>query len=45
MDFKELLKTKGLTDDQIIENYRYLVRDFPNTVFYCRPNSDMWRRV
>ena len=37
--------TARLTDDQIIENYRYLVRDFPNTVFYCRPNSDMWRRV
>ena len=42
---KEIGYTARLTDDQIIENYRYLVRDFPNTVFYCRPNSDMWRRV
>lgn len=37
--------TKRLTDDQIIENYKYLIKDFPHTVFYCRPNSDMWRRV
>ena len=37
--------TARLTDDQVIENYRYLVRDFPHTVFYNRPNSDMWRRV
>lgn len=37
--------TARLTDEQVLINYRYLVRDFPNTVFYCRPNSDMWRRV
>ena len=37
--------TARLTDDQMIENYRYLVKDFPNTVFYCRPNSDMWKKV
>ena len=37
--------TARLTDQQVIENYRYLVKDFPNTVFYCRPNSDMWKRV
>ena len=32
-----------LNDDQIIENYGYLCKDFPNTVFYLR-NEDILKR-
>lgn len=37
--------TRKLTEEQVLTEYRYLVRDFPNTMLYNRPNSDMWRRV
>lgn len=35
--------TKRLSEEQILENYKYLTKDFPNTLFYCRPFSEVWR--
>ena len=35
--------TKRLSEEQILINYRYLLRDFPNVIYYPRPYSDSWK--
>ena len=35
--------TKRLSEEQILINYRYLLRDFPNVIYYPRPFSDSWK--
>ena len=35
--------TKRLSEEDILINWKYLIKDFPNTIFYPRPFSDMWK--
>lgn len=35
--------TKRLDNESILRNYKYLIKDFPNTIFYTRPFCDDWK--
>ena len=34
--------TKRLSKEQILINWKYLIKDFPNTIFYTRPFDNSW---
>lgn len=35
--------TRKLSEQQVLENYNYLKKDFPNTIHYNRPFSNAWK--
>lgn len=35
--------TSRLTNEQVIKNYEYLCQDFVNTLFFNRPDTEMWK--
>ena len=34
--------TKRMSDGMVVNEYRILTKNYPNTLFYCRPFNDTW---
>lgn len=35
--------TKRMSDEMVVNEYRIVVNNYPNTLFYCRPFNDAWK--
>lgn len=43
-DYLEFKSTCWMNSDQLIDNYKKLTQNYPNTIFYTRPFDNTWKR-